>query len=122
MNQNKSLNVLGNALQTCCDGTGVFRDGHCHVPAMDTGNHSVCAIVTDEFLEQQAWLGNDLITPIKNFDFLGLKNGDKWCLCASRWMQAYKAGIAPKVVLEATNMEALKVVPLEALKENAYDK
>lgn len=119
MNDHSSLNVFGNPLQPCCDGTGVYRNGSCHVPASDIGNHSVCAIVTDAFLQQQASLGNDLITPMPQYNFPGLKNGDKWCVCASRWLQAYNAGIAPKVVLAATNQAALKVIPIDALKAHA---
>ncbi len=121
MSQKQSINVLGTPLKPCCDGTGIFRDGSCHVPLGDTGNHSVCAIVTDAFLQQQAWLGNDLITPDSFHKFPGLKDGDKWCVCAKRWQQAYEQGVAPKVVLEATNHEALRHISLEALKDNAVE-
>lgn len=113
-------NVLGEPLQPCCAGTGFMRTGTCTVPNSDVGNHSVCAIVTDEFLQMQARLGNDLITPIPAYQFPGLKAGDRWCLCASRWKQAYDYDLAPPVVLEATNETALQVVTLEQLLEHKF--
>ncbi|MET1219544.1 MAG: DUF2237 domain-containing protein [Glaciecola sp.] len=113
------LNVLGEPLQPCCTGTGFMRDGYCKVPASDLGNHSVCAIVTDAFLQMQARLGNDLITPIPAYQFPGLKAGDRWCLCASRWRQAYQVGLAPKIDLNATSEAALKIVTLDMLREFA---
>lgn len=121
MKKPQSLNVFGEPLQACCTQTGVLRDGYCHVPSGDIGNHSVCAIVTTAFLQQQAWLGNDLITPRPELNFPGLKEGDRWCLCASRWYQGYQAGCAPKVILGATNQAVLKVVPLAALQAHAID-
>ncbi|MEM0912012.1 MAG: DUF2237 domain-containing protein [Pseudomonadota bacterium] len=119
MSNRNSINVLGTPLMPCCSGTGIYRDGSCHVPAGDTGNHSVCAIVTDAFLQQQAWCGNDLITPIPQQQFPGLKAGDKWCLCAKRWMQGYEQGIAPAVILESTNHKALQDIPLQVLQAHA---
>jgi uncharacterized protein (DUF2237 family) len=113
-------NVLGNTLQLCCGNTGYTREGFCYVPASDYGNHSVCAIMSDEFLAYSKSLGNDLITPNPMYDFPGLKEGDRWCLCASRWYQALAVNAAPPVILEATNVKALDIIPLETLKEHAY--
>lgn len=114
------LNVLGTRLQLCCGNTGYTREGFCYVPKHDRGNHSVCAIVTDEFLEFSLSQGNDLITPNPMYQFSGLKHGDKWCLCAIRWYHALAANVAPKVVLEATNQRALEIIPLETLKAHRY--
>lgn len=113
-----ALNVLGNPLETCsCDPmTGYFRDGKCNTTANDVGTHVVCAIVTEEFLNYSRSKGNDLITPIPQWDFPGLKPGDKWCLCISRWKQAEKVGMAPHVDLNATHELALKYVSLDLLK------
>ena len=113
-------NVLGKPLKLCCANTGYTREGFCYVPTSDVGNHSVCAIMTEEFLLFSKAAGNDLLTPNYNYQFPGLKEGDKWCLCAGRWKQALAAGCAPKVVLEATNAAALDVVNLEDLKEHSY--
>jgi len=113
------LNVLGTRLQLCCGNTGFTREGFCYVPESDLGNHSVCAIMTDEFLQFSKAQGNDLITPKPEYDFEGLKAGDKWCLCAIRWYHAIAAKVAPPIVLEATNEKALGVVSLEVLK--AYE-
>ena len=111
-----ALNVLDKPLQLCCGNTGYTREGFCYVPDSDFGNHSVCAIVTDEFLTYSAQMGNDQSTPRPEYDFDGLKHGDKWCLCAMRWEQARQAGKAPLVVLEATSKASLKVIKLENLK------
>lgn len=116
---NNTKNVLGTELKMCCAGTGFQRDGFCQVISEDVGNHSVCAIVTDEFLQMQARLGNDLITPYPAYQFPGLKAGDRWCLCVSRWKQAYDVGLAPQVDLEATSEAALGVVTLAMLQEKA---
>jgi uncharacterized protein (DUF2237 family) len=115
-----ALNVLGTPLQLCCAApmTGYFRDGFCHTSSADSGRHTVCAIVTPQFLSFTKSKGNDLETPHPP-SFPGLRPGDRWCLCAGRWLEAYKAGAAPGVVLEATNQQALTVVPLEALQEHA---
>lgn len=116
-----ACNVLGGPLQPCSfdPATGFFRDGHCHTCAQDQGSHTVCAIMTAEFLEFSKSHGNDLSTPVPRYDFPGLKPGDRWCLCAGRWLEAYEAGKAPQVSLEATNQAALALVPLEALRQQA---
>jgi uncharacterized protein (DUF2237 family) len=113
-------NVLGSPLKLCCGNTGYTREGFCYVPNSDFGNHSVCAIMTDEFLQYSKAQGNDLITPNPMYDFKGLKAGDKWCLCAIRWFQATAVNLAPPVVLEATNSKSLEVIPLETLQAHAY--
>jgi len=112
-------NVLGTELQACCyePKTGFYRDGFCKTGPEDVGTHVVCAIMTAEFLEYTKLQGNDLSTPMPMYQFPGLKPGDKWCLCASRWKQAYKAGKAPEVVLEATHEKALQIVDFELLLE-----
>jgi uncharacterized protein (DUF2237 family) len=117
-------NVLGTPLQGCCDSpkTGYFRDGFCRTGPADVGRHLVCAEVTDAFLEFSRDRGNDLITPRPEFDFPGLKAGDRWCLCASRWREALDAGLAPPVVLEATHVDALKFVTIDALLIHALDR
>ena len=117
----KAINVLGGPLANCsCNPmTGYFRDGFCNTTPNDVGTHVVCAIVSEEFLQYSLAKGNDLITPIPQWDFPGLKPGDKWCLCVSRWKEAVKAKAAPKVDLNATNYVALKYVSLELLKAYA---
>lgn len=114
-------NVLGGPLQPCSfdPATGFFRDGHCHTCAQDQGSHTVCAIMTAEFLEFSKSRGNDLSTPVPQHEFPGLKPGDHWCLCAGRWLEACEAGKAPKVSLKATNAAALAIVPLQALQGHA---
>jgi hypothetical protein len=114
-------NVLGGPLQPCSfdPNTGFFRDGHCHTCAQDHGSHTVCAVMTAEFLAFSKSRGNDLTTPMPQYEFPGLKPGDQWCLCAGRWLEAYEAGKAPRVDLDATNESALTIVPLEALQEHA---
>ena len=120
-NENRQVNVLGGRLLTCSTQplTGFFRDGCCHTGPQDAGSHSVCAIMTDEFLAYSQMAGNDLSTPRPEFDFSGLKSGDRWCLCAARWEQARQAGAAPKVILEATNRASLAILNLDDLK--AYE-
>ena len=112
-----SKNVLGTALQPCCSEgrVGFYRDGFCHTGAADQGRHVVCARVTEAFLQFSLAQGNDLITPRPEWDFAGLKAGDKWCLCASRWLEAHEAGVAPPVVLEACHEEATAIISLEVL-------
>jgi uncharacterized protein (DUF2237 family) len=117
-----ALNVLGKPLKLCSGNTGFTREGFCYVPPSDIGNHSVCAVMTDEFLAYSQAQGNDLITPRPEYEFPGLKAGDRWCLCAGRWLEAEQAGCAPKVMLGATNAESLSVVPLEKLVAYAIDK
>ncbi len=115
-------NVFGEKLQICCINpmTGYFRDGLCRTITEDTGTHTVCAIMTDEFLSFSASKGNDLVTPISYYQFPGLKAGDKWCLCVSRWIEAEKAGKAPKVVLESTHEKTLEYTSLETLIKYAF--
>lgn len=110
-------NVFGEPLEICCTNplTGYFRDGLCKTVFQDTGTHTVCAIMTDEFLKFSASRGNDLITPIPQYHFPGLKAGDKWCLCVTRWLQAEKSGKAPKLILEATHEKTLDYTSLSVL-------
>ncbi|NMH60935.1 DUF2237 family protein [Alteromonas ponticola] len=108
-------NVLGTQLKLCCGNSGYTREGFCYVPNDDIGNHSVCAIVDDAFLEFSLVQGNDLVTPRPEMQFPGLQAGDRWCLCAIRWLHAYEAGVAPKVKLEATHEKALEIIPLAYL-------
>ncbi len=116
-------NVLGGALQPCGSDplTGFFRDGSCTTGPEDLGSHTICAVATGEFLEQQRRIGNDLSTPRPQFGFPGLVPGDRWCVTARNWMLAYRDGVAAPVVLAATNAEVLQVVPLAALRELAVD-
>lgn len=101
--------------------TGFYRDGCCNTGPEDVGSHTVCAQMTDAFLAFSARAGNDLSTPRPEYGFPGLRAGDRWCLCASRWLQAYRAGMAPPVVLSATHEAALLIVPREALLAHAID-
>ncbi len=117
------LNVLGDPLEMCGTDpmTGFFRDGHCTTGPQDAGSHTVCAIVTPEFLAHQQATGNDLSTPMPEYGFPGLKPGDHWAVCASRWLESFEAGRAAPVLLRATNEAALDHVPLDALRECAAD-
>lgn len=112
-----SINVLGGALESCSAApvTGFFRNGCCDTGPMDGGMHTVCAVMTDEFLALSKYLGNDLSTPRPEYGFAGLKAGDRWCLCAARFLQAHEEGAAPLVNLAATHSATLAVVPLEIL-------
>lgn len=114
-------NVLGGPLLACSYAplTGFMRDGCCSTGPNDSGRHVVCAKVTQEFLEFQLRMGNDLISPMPQYRFAGLKPGDRWCVCASRWLEAYEAGVAPPVYLEGTNQTALDIIPLETLLEHS---
>ncbi len=116
-----SRNVLGGDLVLCSSDplTGFFRDGHCNTCAQDHGSHTVCALMTAEFLAFSKYVGNDLSTPRPEFGFKGLAPGDRWCLCASRFLQAHDEGCAPKVRLDATHQRALEIVPLAVLQEHA---
>lgn len=117
------LNVLGGPLLPCSDDplTGFFRDGCCNTSEEDLGSHTICVILTDEFLAFSKQSGNDLSTPRPEFNFPGLKAGQRWCLCAARWVEAWRAGSAPRVSLNATNQAALEIVPLDLLKQYAID-
>jgi uncharacterized protein (DUF2237 family) len=117
------LNVLGEALEPCGTDpmTGFLRDGCCSTGPEDVGSHTVCAVVTAEFLAHQQSVGNDLITPRPEWQFPGLVPGDRWCVVALRWLQAYQDGAAAHVVLASTNRRALELVPLEALEQHAVD-
>ena len=119
----KQINVLGAELQDCSIDpmTGFYRDGCCNTGPGDVGTHTVCSIMTDEFLEYSRSKGNDLITPRPEFDFPGLKAGDAWCLCAMRWEEARQAGCAPRVRLTSTNIKTLEMVELEDLKAHQID-
>lgn len=116
-----ALNVLGQPLQACGFNpvTGYFRDGCCHTDPDDRGLHVVCVVVTERFLEFSRTRGNDLVTPQPQLAFPGLRAGDRWCLCARRWVEAWEAGVAPPVVLEATHLHALGVIPLDELRAYA---
>jgi uncharacterized protein (DUF2237 family) len=116
-------NVLGGDLEECGSDplTGFYRDGCCTSGPEDLGNHTVCTVVTAEFLEFQRQIGNDLVTPRPEYGFAGLTPGDRWCVVAARWLQAYRAGVAPPVVLAASHERALEIVPLAALREHAVD-
>ncbi len=120
-NRNVSLNVLGTPLQSCCANpmTGFYRTGYCETGPDDRGVHVVCAQVTPAFLNYTKAQGNDLSTPALHFNFPGLKPGDRWCLCASRWQEAFVMGVAPPVILEATHAAALEVIDLEDLQAHA---
>lgn len=118
----KTLNVLGAELQPCSYDplTGYFRDGCCRTDESDTGSHLICARMTAEFLQFQLALGNDLITPRPQWRFAGLKAGDRWCVCATRWRQALLADLAPPVILACTHIGALDFVTLDDLKRHEY--
>lgn len=119
-----SVNVLGEPLEPCSTApmTGFFRNGCCDTSAADRGSHTVCAVMTSEFLAFSRRMGNDLSTPRPEFGFPGLKPGDRWCLCAARFLEAYEAGMAPRVKLTATHKRALEIVPLDLLRELALER
>jgi uncharacterized protein (DUF2237 family) len=116
-------NVLGDALEPCGTDplTGFYRDGDCRCGPEDLGLHAVCAVMTPEFLDHQRRVGNDLVTPRPEWGFPGLRPGDRWCVVAVRWLQAYQDGVAAPVVLASTNERALEVLPLEVLAELSVD-
>jgi uncharacterized protein (DUF2237 family) len=116
-------NVLGGELEPCGTDpvTGFYRDGCCTTGPEDSGSHTVCAVMTREFLEHQRSVGNDLSTPVPQFHFPGLRPGDRWCVVAVRWLQAYQDGVAAPVVLASTHERATDVVPLDALKAHGVD-
>lgn len=117
------LNVLGEPLAPCGTDplTGFFRDGCCRTGPEDLGSHTICAVVTTEFLEHQLGIGNDLITPMPHYRFPGLVPGDRWCVTAANWLRAHMDGAAAYVVLASTHQRALEVVPLEILQQHAVD-
>jgi uncharacterized protein (DUF2237 family) len=123
MSMYESVNVLGEPLALCGDDpvTGYYRDGQCNTCAEDVGSHTVCIEATKAFLEYSRFAGNDLSTPIPEYGFKGLKPGDKWCLCAARWLEAYGKDMAPRVYLSRTHISALDIVPIELLKKHAAD-
>jgi len=116
-------NVLGSELEACGDDpvTGFYRDGCCNTGPEDIGSHTICAVVTTEFLEHQRRIGNDLITPMPQYGFPGLAPGDRWCVTAVNWLRAHRDGAAAYVVLNSTHERALDIVPLAALQEHAID-
>lgn len=123
LKKDPSINVLGGPLESCSQDpvTGFFRDGHCNTCAEDQGSHTVCAVMTAEFLAYSKYVGNDLSTPRPEFRFAGLNAGDRWCLCAARFLQAHDEGCAPQVKLESTHQAALDIVPLAILEQHRAD-
>jgi uncharacterized protein (DUF2237 family) len=123
MEMDESLNVFDEPLESCGNDpvTGFFRDGCCNTCRQDVGSHTVCVSLTDAFLEFSKSRGNDLTTPIPAYGFPGLKEGQRWCLCASRWREAEEAGMAPRVYLRRTHRRALESVPMEVLRRYAID-
>lgn len=117
------LNVLGGPLERCGSDplTGFYRDGSCQTGPQDRGLHTICAVVTREFLEHQRGTGNDLTTPVPQYRFPGLTPGDRWCVTAANWLRAHRDGVAAPVVLASTHERALDVVPIETLEEHAVD-
>jgi uncharacterized protein (DUF2237 family) len=124
MEIDSSINVLGEKLEPCSTDpvTGFFRNGCCDTSATDRGSHTVCVVLTAEFLAFSKARGNDLSTPRPEFGFDGLKPGDRWCLCAARFVEAYEAGMAPRIKLMATHKRALEIVSLDYLREHAVER
>lgn len=120
----QSINILGQKLQPCCSNpvTGFYRDSYCNTGDEDSGMHTVCIHVTEKFLAFSKSAGNDLSTDIPEYHFVGLKPGQKWCLCAGRWLEAYKNNMAPPVYMEATHEETLAVIPFELLQNFSYER
>jgi uncharacterized protein (DUF2237 family) len=119
----KSLNVLGGDLQPCSNDpkTGFYRDGCCNTGPDDHGSHTVCIQASQEFLEYSRFRGNDLSTPMPEYGFPGVKVGQRWCLCAARWLEAHDQGMAPKVYLQSTHLKALEIISIDKLKACALD-
>ena len=117
----ESVNVLGSPLVPCSTDplTGFFRDGCCNTCSEDAGSHTICIEVTQEFLEYSRFAGNDLSTPHSEFEFPGLKEGDRWCLCAGRWLEAHDQGMAPRIFLQNTHIKALEIIRRELLQQYA---
>ena len=124
MSKAEVINIFGDKIEACCHDpvTGYFRDGFCNTDEHDFGSHVVCAEITEDFLTFSKAMGNDLSTPRPEFNFPGLKGGDRWCLCALRWKEAYDAGVAPRVYLESCHLNALSYVTKEQLEEFAVNK
>ena len=123
MSEEDQLNIFNEPLEACSFDpvTGFFRSGCCETSVQDSGSHTVCAIMTEEFLKFSKSKGNDLSTPVPAFDFPGLNSGDRWCLCAARWLEAYEAGSAPSIIARATHRRALETIPMEVMKEFSLD-
>lgn len=123
LEKSESLNVFGEPLEICGEEpkTGFFRDGCCNTGENDSGSHTICSRLTSEFLNYSKSQGNDLSTPRPEFGFPGLKPGDTWCLCAARWLEAFNAGVAPRVFLSRTHIKALDIVSLKVLRQYALD-
>ena len=123
MSEEDLLNIFNEPLEACSFDpvTGFFRSGCCETSEQDTGSHTVCAIMTEEFLKFSKSKGNDLSTPVPAFDFPGLNSGDRWCLCAARWLEAYEANSAPSIIAKATHIRALEIIPMDVIKEFALD-
>ena len=123
-NDDETKNVLGTKLEACCftPKTGFYRDGFCNTGSNDYGKHIVCAIMSKEFLEFSKEMGNNLISPVPEYNFPGLKPGDKWCLCVLRWKEALQNKVAPKVILESCHQKCLKYVTLKSLQDHAEKK
>lgn len=123
MEMDQSINVFGEEILPCSFSpkTGFFRNGCCDTSRQDFGSHTVCVQVTEDFLDFSKSVGNDLSTPMPAWDFPGLVDGDRWCLCAARWLEAYRGGMAPKVYLRSTHKKALEIIPLELLERFALD-
>ncbi len=117
----ESVNILGKPLEPCSmePVTGFFRDGCCNTCDEDVGSHTVCVQISTDFLEYSRFAGNDLSTPHPEFGFPGLTAGDRWCLCAGRWLQAYEKGMAPQIFVNNTHIKALEIIPLELLRQYA---
>ena len=120
---NESVNVFGEELESCSEDplTGFFRDGCCNTDEQDVGSHTVCVEMTEAFLEYSRFRGNDLSTPMPEAGFPGLRPGDRWCLCAARWLEAQQQEMAPRVFLRRTHLKALEIIPMEVLRKFAVD-
>ena len=123
MDDKQQLNLFNEIIEECsCEPlTGFFRTGCCDTSDQDLGSHTVCALMTEDFLRFSMSQGNDLSTSVPQYNFPGLKEGDRWCLCANRWLEAYEANSAPKIVAKATNIKALGIIPMEIIKGFAID-
>lgn len=123
MEMDESINVFGEPLETCGENpaTGFYRDGKCNTCKDDVGSHTVCIETSQRFLEYSRFKGNDLSTPVPEFNFPGLQPGDSWCLCAARWLEAEENGMAPRIHLTRTHIKALDIIPMELLKKFAVD-